>query len=552
MRIRLFIFAWAVMILAGTALADDDGGAESVFNIGSGARAMGMGNSFTALSNDASTIYYNPAGLTSLPRQQVTFLHTTLFESSVYDYVAYAYPTSDVGSFGVAMMRIGTDDIGRRDNLTDIGKFSANRLHLLFSYGRQISSRLSSGLTLKLAHQSIDNYSDYGFGFDLGARAHLSDRLLAGITLQDIIGARIKLLNENERTPFTLKTGLAWLWGEKQNAYSGVILIDFDKPENRDVKIHTGLEVNHRSGLSGRAGYDRDNFTMGMGLLYQDLHFDYAYKFINRLTDSHRFSLTYDFGNIRSDGSGAGRYSASDLEAIRSDAAQSVNLRLRKRLMEMMAFADKQFAAGDYRSAYENYLGANVYIEPGSRDARHIENQLDRLKVLLGDAKTSDLLVSDSIAIDAMRRRYQQQADSLELFYQAQADLLVKQIGHAEIETTRQLRIQVLLTKGLTNYLKGRNKTARADFSAVLALDKENAIAREYLSLLRNQTGKPTSSEDLQQDPVIWQFYLDGLEAFTQGDYAKAIRLWEKVLEKYPNSQRALDNIEQARLRLQN
>jgi cytochrome c-type biogenesis protein CcmH/NrfG len=40
------------------------------------------------------------------------------------------------------------------------------------------------------------------------------------------------------------------------------------------------------------------------------------------------------------------------------------------------------------------------------------------------------------------------------------------------------------------------------------------------------------------------------LEAFRQGDYQKAIKAWQGVLDVYPSNQNALENIEQARLRL--
>ena len=88
---RSYIVMILLLALAASTLlsAADDGGTESVFTIGAGARAMGMGNGFTALAEDATAVYYNPAGLAYLPSQQISFLHTILFEGTVYDFASY-------------------------------------------------------------------------------------------------------------------------------------------------------------------------------------------------------------------------------------------------------------------------------------------------------------------------------------------------------------------------------------------------------------------------------------------------------------------------------
>ena len=48
--------------------AADAGAPGSFLNFGTGARSQAMGSAFTALCDDASAIYWNPAGLSRLPR----------------------------------------------------------------------------------------------------------------------------------------------------------------------------------------------------------------------------------------------------------------------------------------------------------------------------------------------------------------------------------------------------------------------------------------------------------------------------------------------------
>ncbi|MDD4053062.1 MAG: UPF0164 family protein, partial [candidate division Zixibacteria bacterium] len=90
-RALRIIFVAAALLLPPASVVADDGGTETIFHLGAGARAMGMGNGYVALTNDATAVYYNPAGTARLGTQQVSFLHTILFEGTIYDYIAYVY-----------------------------------------------------------------------------------------------------------------------------------------------------------------------------------------------------------------------------------------------------------------------------------------------------------------------------------------------------------------------------------------------------------------------------------------------------------------------------
>ncbi|MBD3382586.1 MAG: tetratricopeptide repeat protein, partial [candidate division Zixibacteria bacterium] len=62
----------------------------------------------------------------------------------------------------------------------------------------------------------------------------------------------------------------------------------------------------------------------------------------------------------------------------------------------------------------------------------------------------------------------------------------------------------------------------------------------------------PVAIEEIRQDEEYWQYYLDGLKSFGEGDYEQAIEMWERVLEKYPGSEDTRENLRQARSRLEN
>jgi len=584
--------------------ASDDGGTESVFTIGAGARAMGMGNGFTALAEDATAVYYNPAGLAYLPSQQISFLHTILFEGTVYDFASYVYPLGSAGGLGLAGMRIGTDDIERRDLTHDLGQFSASQIQILLSYGRTINDRFAAGGSLKLAHQSIDDFSAYGYGLDLAGRARLISTLNAGLLMQDLIGARLRLAKAKERVPFLLRAGLAYQYRRDNLPLSGTVSLDLDKPENRSVKLHAGLEVAHTNGLVVRGGYDRDNVTLGLGLRYQQLTFDYAYKFIDRLSDSHRFSLTFSFGATEAE------RRTNRAAAVKLSQQRAVSDNRKESLEAELAAADRYYASGMLDSALAAYYRADAFAV----DKSYINGRIAEIKQLqasvqepsrTGDSQDSsmaqaatdleskarDLFAKGDLAAAgefvAATRVIQPQSPSLDSLDQAIQVAVSKSIwtNLAKAETAmglgnyvaaydnyssvlaldpshkqaqdgarraqRSLDLAQRLNLALDYFNQGRFTSAQREFNAVLAIDSTNKTAAEYISRINSQIRESTSLEDLQRDSRVWQLYLNGLEAFRRGEFQKSIDYWEDVLEVYPNNANTIQNIEQARLRLQ-
>src|SRR2546426_7784947 len=67
--------------------------------IGVGARAIGLGESFVAVANDPSAIYWNPAGLASLQRQELLLSHVEWPADIRYEHAAWVLPVQRLGRF---------------------------------------------------------------------------------------------------------------------------------------------------------------------------------------------------------------------------------------------------------------------------------------------------------------------------------------------------------------------------------------------------------------------------------------------------------------------
>ena len=152
-------------------------------SIGVGARALGMSNSITAVVDDVTSGYWNPAGLLHLKSNlQLGGMHAEYFAKiAKYDYAALVTKIDENSSAGFSFIRFGVDDIPNTTELIDaegnidydkISSFSAADYGFLFSYARKLKiPGLRVGANAKIIHRKVGDFaSSWGFGLDAGAQ----------------------------------------------------------------------------------------------------------------------------------------------------------------------------------------------------------------------------------------------------------------------------------------------------------------------------------------------------------------------------------------------
>jgi tetratricopeptide (TPR) repeat protein len=600
--IGIHIVAVIVLYCHIVAIAGD-AGQESPFSVGVGARALAMGGGLTSLADDALAVFYNPAGLAAMQFQEVSFMHMTLFEGTACDYASWAYPVLSLGGFAAAYMRIGTDDIIKRSSFVETGSFDYSTSQFLISYGRRLHGGLALGVSLKVVNQTLDTYSDYGVGLDFGMTASLHKNLSAGIIIRDMIPASIKLDTTAELTPLSVVGGLSLRQIKLTDRAELTASFELEKVENRSTKVHTGAEAVFDGAYALRAGYDRDNFSFGAGLTYRRLKIDYAYKFLEYVNDSHRFSLSFLIGTSISE-----QERQKQQEEQQRGTALVADERRRQfafykekadmfydrfRLDSALTYYHRALA---FEEDNEEIIGTIAAIENARRiqleqeqGLREIESELHqsienyytqaqsflakqyyaaaldmldlifdidrehagakRLKQKIEGAMTSEIAQKFETAQAAERAG--QYLTAIEAYIRIlHLDPSNLQAQEAKQRAVQNLALTEQLNQAIQLFKAGKYIEARHLLHAVLAIDPSEPVALEYLKRIDQSLAQPPTLEDIQKDKATWQLYLDGLRHMRDKEYEKAIEAWEKVLQVYPNNSNTLDNLEQARLRL--
>jgi hypothetical protein len=151
--------------------------------IGVGARAHGMSGAQTAITNDLSAAYWNPAGLTNIDAPfQVNAMHAEWFAGvGQYDYLGFGKSLNKEKKSYLAfsLIRLGIDNIPYTINLVapdgsinynNVTQFSAADYAFMGSYAQKLRNpAFSVGGTAKVIRRVIGSFGGaWGFGADLG------------------------------------------------------------------------------------------------------------------------------------------------------------------------------------------------------------------------------------------------------------------------------------------------------------------------------------------------------------------------------------------------
>jgi len=290
----ILIFLLGIMTIGNT---QDGGSAGSFLRIGAGVRSFGFGGAYTAISNDASATYWNPAGLTQIESTQLLISNSKMSLDRNYTFAAIV-SSFGLGKIAFSHINYSVGNIEQRNENGDlIGDFSISRTAYFLSYGLKIFESLSFGINGKLIRSKILDYQASGFGFDTGVLIKPIKQLAIGFVVQNINTEINWNINSStrEKIPVIFRTGIAIQPPQIPLIFS----FDYEKGEKTKGQFHIGSELNFE-GLSIRTGLDDGDLAFSAGipldLSFANLQFDYGYCNDPVFeTSVHKFSVLLNF-----------------------------------------------------------------------------------------------------------------------------------------------------------------------------------------------------------------------------------------------------------------
>ncbi len=312
------LLAAGVAILLATGAEASDFGRAAVGTSGSefllldtSARGIAMGGAYSAATNDASSLYWNPAGLSQVPRFSATFLHSQYIAGITYNAASVAKRVNDssVLAFGVRYLDVGAITHTDVNGLSN-GDFHPRSYLAELGWGQSIYDLSDSevdvamGVTVKYLHTDLlEHASAYAGDFGVHSRFYgTSQTYDISMALQNM-GVGQKFDKVRDSLPTRVRFG-----GGVRPVKPLLLTIEAVAPINDGPYGAAGMEytLDIQKNMQGavRAGLNSMTYdslglssilNFGFGLKLADLSFDYAFAPMGELGGQlHRVSISFN------------------------------------------------------------------------------------------------------------------------------------------------------------------------------------------------------------------------------------------------------------------
>lgn len=282
--------------------------------IGVGGRASAMGDAFVAIANDASALYWNPAGLTQFNEHQIIFSHNKWVVDINHDFLGGVYHLDESNSFGIGLTALTMQKMPVTTEFAPFGTgeyFGFSDIAIAVSYSRKMTDQFSFGGTIKYMEETLDKLKMRGVMIDLGTfywtglgttRFAVAVSNFGSNLAPDgeviLVGKRNVSEWQEFSPPTVFRIGFAFE-PYQDGEHTITTSIQLNHPNDNSENVSTGFEYNWNNTVFMRGGYkinvEEQNFTFGAGInipiSMAQFGLDYAYSNFSRLGSAHRFSI---------------------------------------------------------------------------------------------------------------------------------------------------------------------------------------------------------------------------------------------------------------------
>lgn len=276
------------------------GGPAPYLKTGVGPRALAMGNAFTAVADDNSAAYWNPAGIPFMKENQVGFVYSKMSLERDYNYANITLPRWNLG---VSALMSGVKDIAGYDiHDYPTGSFKENNTVVLLSYAPKLAEGLGAGVNLKILQSKIKDTSANGYGADLATMFKVTEQFGLGLVLQDVYTSLNWKGDYSERVPLVVKIGSSYdVFPPGAKDYNVKLSLDIEKYSTRKrIRYNFGTEFTLPYNMALRAGMADNFLTAGFGFKTRFIGLDYCYKVDKlQMEDTNQVSLNFYWGQAK-------------------------------------------------------------------------------------------------------------------------------------------------------------------------------------------------------------------------------------------------------------
>lgn len=351
-KLKMFVLA-AIVVLSGRIYAQGESAVPFLL-IGPNSLNAGMGETGTGMINDASAMFWNPAGLGFQKGTQVSITHSPWLpglglSDLFYDYLAGKYYMKKLkGTIGVSITYLNIGTIIQTDEFgNEIGKYQAFDGALAVGYGTKVTKDLGVGIVTRFIYSKLavdpvagekGTGTAYDLSFDISALykpsktklKFLNNKFGVGINISNI-GPKVTYVDNAQADPLPTNLRLGFAYDVYQSEFNNLTLTaDFAKLlvkrreggvsdpvykgiftsfgggiDNvmKSIQSSVGAEYWYGNpkliGLRGGFFYEdpdrgkRKFFTLGASIRYSMYGFDFSY--INTIEDNHPLANTLRF-----------------------------------------------------------------------------------------------------------------------------------------------------------------------------------------------------------------------------------------------------------------
>ncbi len=291
--------------------------------LGPNPRAAALGESFVALVDDASSLYWNPAGATQFSGNEVMLSHMAYVADIRHEFAAGVYHLSPSMAVGLSLTALTTDRIAVTTEFEQDGTgrtFGFGDIAVGLTFSQRMTDQFSYGVTVRYAEEQAAELKqraglvDLGIAYKTGWRGSRFAVAITNfggqinptgnVTRQSQTGPVEVTGFQDFQAPTLFRIGFALdAWQRAEQRLT--VTTQLNHPNDNAENLAFGAEYNWNNILALRTGYrlnvdEVDAPSVGVGLNLPtvgrlSVGADYALTHLDRLGTIHQLGVRLRF-----------------------------------------------------------------------------------------------------------------------------------------------------------------------------------------------------------------------------------------------------------------